>query len=126
MEIVVYDTLAAMRAVLEASPPQRWELYRRQMIEPLRSYWAPIMQSFGPDNSVDDDALRPLLWNVDLAGDTTLHLAALDRLERAHAWDVVAEAIRTAARAFAHRAILPERIECVLTLGDPNDAYFMH
>jgi len=127
MEISIYDTLSAMRAVVVAPVGERHAVYRERLIEPLRDYWEPTLRRFAPQMSDDEAAIMKFLWDVDLEGDLTEHGQALDRLEQFDAWGTADEALHLAARTFeaTGRSCAEEHMTGLLVLGNPRDRIFM-
>ena len=121
MEIIIYDTLSAMRAVIAAPVKERRAVYRERLIEPLRDYWTTTLRRFAPQ-MIDDEAMAmKMLWDVDLQADLSEHAQALNRLEQFDA------ALRLAARTFeaTGRSCAEERIMGLVLLGNPHDRIFM-
>jgi uncharacterized protein YjaZ len=127
MEITIYDTLSAMRAVIAAPLAERRAIYRERLIEPLRDYWQVAVKRFNPQASDDEATAMMMLWNVDLEGDLSEHAQALDRLEQVDAWKKADVALRLAARTFeaTGRSCAEEHITCLLFLGNPRDRIFV-
>ena len=127
MDIVVCDTLAAMRAVVEAPTAERRAVYRERLIEPLRDYWQVSMKRVNPQASDDEAMAMKVLWDVDLEADLAEHQQALERLERFDAWTKADEALRLAAQTFeaTGRSCAEEHITCFLFLGNHRDRIFM-
>ena len=127
MEIKVYDTLSAMRAVLAQPVDERKAAYQKYMLEPLRDYWEPLLARFAPHMANNEDAAMKMVWDVDLQADAGETLAALDRLEQADAWSRAYDALCAAARAFeaAGRPTLMDELTGIVTLGNPRDKLFM-
>jgi uncharacterized protein YjaZ len=127
MEIIIYDTLSAMRAVIAAPVPQRHAVYRERLIEPLRDYWTTTLGRFAPQ-MVDEEAMAmKMLWDVDLQADLSEHAQALSRLEQFDAWQQADAALHLAARTFeaTGRSCAEEQIMGLLLLGNPHDRIFM-
>src|SRR5215472_13329326 len=127
MEIKVYDTHSAMRAVLAQPADERKAAYQKYMLEPLRDYWEPLLTRFAPRMANNEDAAMKMVWDVDLQADASETLAALERLEQADAWSRAYDALCTAARAFEAEGqpTLMDTLTGILTLGNPGDRLFM-
>ena len=127
MEITLYDTLSALRAVIAAPVQERHAVYRERLIEPLRDYWTTTLRRFTPQ-MVDEEAMAmKMLWEVDLEADLSEHAQALSRLEHFDAWQKADAALHLAARTFeaTGRSCVEERIMGLLLLGNPHDRIFM-
>jgi uncharacterized protein YjaZ len=127
MDITLYDTLSAMRAVIAAPVPQRRAVYRERLIEPLRDYWTTTLGRFAPQ-MVDEEAMAmKMLWDVDLQADLSEHAQTLSRLEQFDAWKQADAALHLAARTFeaTGRSCAEEQIMGLLLLGNPHDRIFM-
>lgn len=127
MEITIYDTLSAMRAVIAAPVSERRTVYRERLTEPLRDYWTTALKRFSPQ-MVDDEAMvMKMLWDVDLEADLSEHAQALDRLEQFDAWNKASTALHLAAQTFeaTGRSCAEEQITGILSLGNPRDRIFM-
>jgi uncharacterized protein YjaZ len=127
MEITMYDTLSAMRAIIAASGAERYEVYRQYLIEPLRDCWQTALSRFAPQMSSDERMAMKVLWDIDLASDLSMHAQALERLEQFNAWEKAEEALHLAADTFdaiAHD-YAEEQITGLLLLGNPHDRIFM-
>jgi uncharacterized protein YjaZ len=127
VEIVIHDTLTAMRSVLTRPVAERKDAYHAYIVEPLRDYWQPLVSRFAPHMANDDAMVMKLLWDVDLEADAANSLVALQRLEQANTWARSYDALQTAVHSFesAGRSCLVERVEAILTLGNPRDELFM-
>src|SRR5579883_465318 len=101
MEITIYDTLSAMRAVIAAPIADRRAIYRERLIEPLRDYWYLATKRINPHVTDDESLPMKMLWDVDLEqADLSEYARALDRLEEVAAWEQADAAIRLAAHTF--------------------------
>lgn len=127
MEITTFDTLAAMRAVVEAPLEERRAVYREQLIEPLRDYWHVAVRRINPQVPDDEATAMKMLWDVDLEADLSEHRQALKRLERFDAWSKADAALRQAVGLFeVHgRSCKEEQITSLLFLGNPRGRIFM-
>src|SRR5579885_2116786 len=82
MEITIYYTLSAMRAVIDAPIAERRAIYRERLIEPLRDYWYLATKRINPQVTDDESLAMKMLWDVDLEqADLSEYARALDRLE---------------------------------------------
>src|ERR1700738_2375846 len=127
MEITIYDTLSAMRAIIVAPIPERPTVYRERLIEPLHDYWLTMLKRFAPQ-MIDDEAMAmKMLWDVDLQANLSEHAQALDLLEQFDAWHKAGMALHLAARIFedAGRSCAEEHILGIVLLGNPRDRIFM-
>lgn len=127
MEITIYDTLSAMRAIIAAPVDERHTVYRERLIAPLRDYWLTTLKRFAPQ-MIDDEAMAmKMLWDVDLQADLSEHVQALDLLEQCDVWHKASTALRLAARTFeaTGRSCSEEQILGLLLLGNPRDRIFM-
>jgi uncharacterized protein YjaZ len=127
MQIIIYDTLSAMRTIIAAPVHKRRTAYRECLIEPLRDYWTMTLRRFAPQ-MIDDEAMAMrMLWDVDLEADLSEHAQALDHLEQFDAWKKADAALHLAARTFAakDRSCAEEQIMGILLLGNPHDRIFM-
>ena len=127
MEIIIYDTLSAMRAVIATPVLQRRAVYRERLVEPLRDYWTMTLRRFAPQ-MVDEEAMAmKMLWDVDLQADLSEHAQALSRLEQFDAWKQADAALHLAARTFeaTGRSCAEEQIMGLVLLGNPHDRIFM-
>ncbi len=127
MEITLYDTLAAMRAVIAASVAERPAVYREYLLEPLRDYWTPTLSRFAPQGVEDETMAMKFLWDVDLTADLSEYSSALDQLEQFGAWEKAATALQLAAQTFEAfgRSCTEQHITGLLLLGNPHDRVFM-
>ncbi|HLI70223.1 MAG TPA: DUF2268 domain-containing putative Zn-dependent protease [Ktedonobacteraceae bacterium] len=127
MEITIYDTLSAMRAVIAAPISERRAVYRERLIEPLRDYWHIAMRRINPQAPDDEATAMAMMWNVDLEADLAEHRQALDRLEQFDAWHKADEALKLAAQTFdaTGRSCAEDHITGLLFLGNPRDRIFM-
>lgn len=131
MEIIVHDTLTAQRAILAEPAERREAAYRELLMEPLRGFWERFaaMAPPGAGTGPADPALRAAKASnyFDPRADAASHLAALDRLEAAGAWQGAGEALRLAERAFAAEghSCLVDRVECALVLANRDDEALM-
>lgn len=127
MEITIYDTLSAMRAVIAAPVDKRRAVYRERLIEPLRDYWQVAVKRFNPQASDDEATAMKMIWDVDLEGDLSEHAQALDLLEQVDAWTKADEALRLAARTFeaTGRSCAEDHITGLIFLGNPRDRIFV-
>ena len=128
MEITIYDTLSAMRAVIDVPIAERRAVYRARLIEPLRDYWYLAMQRVNPQVTDDESLAMKMLWDVDLEeADLSEYAQALDRLEEVAAWEKADAAIRLAAHTFevGGRSCTEDHITCLLLLGNPRDRIFI-
>ncbi len=127
MEITIYDTLSAMRAVIAAPVAERRAVYRERLIEPLRDYWHITIRRINLQAPDDEATAMKILWDVDLEADLSEHQQALDRLEQFDAWRKANEALHLAARVFdaAGRSCAEDHITGLLLLGNPRDRIFM-
>src|SRR5579863_7746010 len=127
MEIILFDTLSAMRAVIAAPVSERRSVYRERLIEPLRDYWTTTLKRFAPQ-MIDDEAMAmKMLWDVDLEADLSEHAQALDSLEQFEAWKKANAALRLAAQTFevSGQSCAEDQITGILMLGNPHDRIFM-
>lgn len=127
MEITTFDTLAAMRAVLDAPVSERKAVYRERLIEPLRECWEVSVKRFNPQAPADETMAMKMLWDVDLTADLSEQRHALERLEQANAWQRAEEALHLAARTFeaTGRSCAETHITNLIFLGNPRDRIFM-
>lgn len=131
MEVIVHDTIAAQRAILEAAPEQRLANCRDRLLEPLRPTWAPMLglmpQSAGADADTEARSAARMIGLFNLQADPAENLAALDRLAAADAQGTLRAALARAARAFteAGRALPMDKVEGSIVLGDQENRYFM-
>lgn len=127
MEIIIYDTLSAMRAVITAPVSERRAVYREHLIEPLRDYWMTTLRRFAPQMGDNEAMAMKVLWDVDLEADLSEHAQALDRLEQFDAWKKADEALHLAARIFeaTGRSCAEEQITGILLLGNLRERIFM-
>jgi uncharacterized protein YjaZ len=128
MEITIYDTLSAMRAVIAAPIAERRAIYRERLIEPLRDYWYLATKRINPQVTDDESLAMKMLWDVDLEqADLSEYTRALDRLEEVAAWEQADAAIRLAARTFEAngRSCTEDHITGLLFLGNPRDRIFI-
>ncbi len=127
MQITIYDTLSAMRAVIAAPTSERRTVYRERLIEPMRDFWSIALRWTGFQGTNEEAMAMKMIWDVDLEGDLSEHARALDRLEQADAWQRVDEALRLAARTFEAygRSCAEEQMTGLLLLGNPHDRIFM-
>lgn len=127
MEITMYDTLSAMRAIIAAPVAERRAVYREQLIEPLRDCWSVTLRRFAPQMADDEAMAMKVLWDVDLDADLSMHSEALDRLEQFDAWQKGEEALYLAARTFeaTGRSCDEDHITGLILLGNPHDRIFM-
>jgi uncharacterized protein YjaZ len=128
MEITIYDTLSAMRAVIAAPIADRRVIYRERLIEPLRDYWHLATKRINPHVGEDEGLAMKMLWDVDLEqADLSEYAQALDRLEEVAAWEQADAAIRLAARTFeaSGRSCTEDHITGLLFLGNPRDRIFI-
>ncbi len=128
MDITIFDTLSAMRAVIAAPVSERRAVYRERLIEPLRDYWYIATKRFNPQASEDEGMAIKMLWDVDLEeADLSECARALDRLEEVAAWEKAGAAIRLAARTFeaSGRSCAEDHITGLLFLGNPRDRIFI-
>lgn len=127
MEITVYDTLSAMRAVIAAPVSERRIVYRECLIEPLHDYLTTTFNRFAPQMIDNEAMVMKMLWDVDLDADLSEHTQALDRLEQFGAWKQANMALYLAARIFeaAGQSCAEEHIAGLLLLGNPRDRIFM-
>lgn len=127
MEITTYDTLSAMRAVIDAPVTERRAVYRERLIEPLRDYWHVAVRRINPQAPDDEATALKMLWDVDLEGDLSEHRQALARLEQNAAWTRADEALRLAVRTFeaTGRSCTEQQITSLLFLGNHRDRIFM-
>ena len=127
MEIIIFDTLSAMRAVITTPVSERLAIYRERLIEPLHNYWTTTLRRFSPQ-TVDNEAMAmKVLWDVDLEADLSEHAQALDCLEQSDAWKKAEAALHLAASTFeaAGRSCAEEQITGILLLGNPHERIFM-
>lgn len=127
MEITMYDTLSAMRAVMEAPVAERRALYRERLIEPLRDYWQISLRRAFPQAMDDEAMVMKMLWDVDLEADLSEPRMALERLEQFDAWAKANEALHLAVRTFeaTGRSCTEDHITLLLFLGNHRDRIFM-
>lgn len=127
MEITVYDTLSAMRAVIAAPLADRRDVYRERLIEPLRDYWTTTLKRFAPQMSNDETMAMKMLWDVDLSADLSEHAQALSRMENFDAWKKTEQALHLAVSTFGKigRGATEEHMIALLFLGNPTDRIFM-
>lgn len=127
MEIIIYDTLSAMRAVITTPVSERRAIYRERLVEPLRNYWMTTLRRFAPQMDDNEAMVMKVLWDVDLEADLSEHAQALDRLEQFGAWKKADAALRLAVRTFeaTGRSCAEEQITGILLLGNPHERIFM-
>ncbi|HEY1348847.1 MAG TPA: hypothetical protein VGF67_04400 [Ktedonobacteraceae bacterium] len=83
MEITIYDTHSAMRAIIAAPVAARRRIYHERLLEPLRDYWYVATKRINPQVTEDEGRAMKMLWEVDLEADLSEHARALDLLEKA-------------------------------------------
>ncbi|HEX7736614.1 MAG TPA: DUF2268 domain-containing putative Zn-dependent protease [Ktedonobacteraceae bacterium] len=127
METTTYDTLGAMRAVVDAPIGERSAIYRERLIEPLREYWSVALGRFAPQMLGDERMIMKMIWEADLGGELVEDRLALEMLERSEARQRADAALRLAARTFeSHgRSCSEEHVTGLLTLGNRHDPIFM-
>ncbi|GER90415.1 hypothetical protein KDW_45770 [Dictyobacter vulcani] len=127
MEITIFDTLSAMRAIIAAPISERRGVYRERLIEPLRDHWRTIVSRFSSQMTDDETMAMKVLWDVDLEADLSEYTQALDRLEQFDAWTKAATALRLAADTFeaTGRSCSESHITGVIVLGNPRERIFM-
>jgi uncharacterized protein YjaZ len=126
MELEAIDVLTGLRAALAAPQERRLDLFREEVMEPLRPFWEPFLrwmpQAAGAD--LGDPALHAArtfaYYTPEL--DAPRGLAALDRLDQAGAWPACLDALRRAWDALAPEAhgIPLGQLRFTLVLGDPT------
>lgn len=125
MELQAIDALTGLRAALAAPEERRLDLFRQGVMEPLRPFWEPFMGWMPP--APEADQRDPVLNAARTFGyytpelDLPQGLAALDRLDRAGAWQGCLEALRRAWDALEPEAhdIPLRQVRFTLVLGDP-------
>lgn len=118
MVIETIDTLTNQRNVLDSAPELRADLYRSQVVEPLRPVWEPTLNRMPAGLEKPDPA--QMLGLFDPSTESAENgLAALARLEGAGAWIACQEALVQAGRRLKpekHGVRLPQ-IGLTLILG---------
>ncbi len=127
MDITTYDTLSAMRAVVDAPVAERRAVYCERLIEPLRDYWQITLSRFAPNMLDDEQMIMKMIWDADLEGDLEEDRRALERLEQFGAWQKADAALRLAAQTFeaGGRSCSEEHMTGLLLLGNRRDPIFM-
>ncbi len=120
------ESLSGLRAALTAPEAERLDVFRAQVMEPLKPFWEPFMRWGSPQPGADTgdpalNAARKFAY-YSPEHDVAAGLAALDRLEAAGTWPACVAAVE---RGWA--ALDPEGHAIGLTdlyftfvLGDPK------
>lgn len=116
------DGLTGLRAALEAPEAERLDVFRRQVMEPLRPFWEPFLGWMPGRPDTGDpllDAARAFAYYVP-EGDVAEGRAALERIERAGTWPACVDAVRTAWERLAPAAhgIALDTVNFTFVLGD--------
>ncbi|MCC6628518.1 MAG: hypothetical protein IT340_14100 [Chloroflexi bacterium] len=125
MPLVPIDALTGLRAALEAPAEQRLDIFRSQVMEPLRPFWEPSLRFMPPPPNADpaDPALTAAraygYFTPDL--DVAAGLAALDRIDQAGVWAASLDALDRAWQALAPatHGVALDSVRVTLVLGDP-------
>lgn len=131
MEIIVPDTIAAQRAMLEAPEAERFAIARERILEPVRGFWATFLGRMPHLQGASDEALAqaalPMMSMFKLGADAPDHLAALDQLAAANALGTMRDALERGVRAFADGGhTLPfDRVTGAVLLTDRESEYVM-
>lgn len=127
METTTFDTLSAMRAVVETPVEERRAVYRERLLEPLREYWSGALGRFAPQMLDDEQMIMKMIWDTDLEGDLEADRQALEVLENAEARQRANAALRLAAQTFEDygRSCSEEHVTGLLALGNRHDPIFM-
>ena len=125
MNIHPINALAGLRTALEAPESERLDVFRREVMEPLRPFWA-MFRNFG-QQPLEDEQQEDVLGVARAFGyyspelDVAAGLEALHKLEEAGSWITCVDAVR---KAFAvldpasYDVKLPD-IQFTFVLGDP-------
>jgi uncharacterized protein YjaZ len=125
MLLEAIDTLAGLRAALEAPAGDRDAVFRTRVTEPTRPVWEPILTCVRPEGPTGEEpgayAARFLGMYRPECG-VRQGLQALDLLDRAGTWDACQEALHAAARALdpARHGVRLDRVLLTLTVADPR------
>lgn len=125
MQIEAIDTLTGLRAALEAPADRRLDIFRSQVMEPLRPYWEPMLAYAAPKDQAEpgDPALAAArafgYYTPDLGAESGLR--ALDQLAAARAWPQALAALQQAKDALAPEAhgVPLDRVRFSLVLANP-------
>lgn len=119
------DSLTGLRAALSAPEAERLDVFRAQVMEPLKPFWEPFMR-WGPPlpNATGDpalDAARKFAY-YSPEHDVPAGLAALDRLEAAHTWPALVAAVERGWAALdpAAHGVAFAHLYFTFVLGDPK------
>lgn len=104
---VMQDTVGALRRVLDVSSEERDDVVLREIVEPFRGMFTPMMPP-QPGSSAPGDAAFVAMarqWQLVPEGDPAMIRAALDRIEAAWVPDAVSAALERADAAFAAEGV---------------------
>lgn len=132
MEIIVPDTIAAQRAILEAPEAERYAIVRERLLEPVRGFWTTFLGRMPHLQGASDDTLAqaalPMTGLFKLSADAPDHLAALGELAAADALGAMRGALERGVRAFTDAGhTLPfSRVTGEVLLADRDNDYVMN
>lgn len=118
------DSLTGLRAALIAPEADRLDVFRAQVMEPLKPFWEPFMGWGPPQPGTGDlalDAARKFAY-YSPEHDAAAGLAALDRLDQANTWPALVDAVQRAWAALdpAAHGVTFEHLDFTFVLGDPK------
>lgn len=124
MQIIEINTLSALREVLNSPESQQGDLFREQVMEPLRPVWESMLRHMPSQARAGDPSLvaaRLMKLYLPESGRERA-LEALDRLERAHVWEDNRAALRRAIDALQPglHGVGLRQVHLALTLADPQ------
>lgn len=120
------ESLTGLRAALTAPEPERLDVFRAQVMEPLKPFWEPFM-AWGPPAPGGDQgdpalnaARKFAYYSPEL--DAAAGLAALDRLEQAGTWPALVDAVRRGWAALdpAAHGVALDQLYFTFVVGDPK------
>lgn len=126
LNLEAINILPALRAALAAPPERQVDLFRAEVMEPLRPFWEPFMSWMPPSTAGDTgdpamNAARTFGYYSPLL-DAERGLQALDLLDGAGSWPAIVEGVERGWAALQPEAhgITIERLRLSFMLGDPN------